>query len=126
MTPNAENKTAGLLSEPGRCELFQWLEALLQADVPEPALNCGKRFIIAVLEAASHEWWIFIQHVLHAQRNRGVVKPPLPIAAAVFSRGNRDDVLLLAVLAAPYIFAAVLGKARYFGGRRRWQVKRVV
>ena len=60
------------------------------------------------------------------KRDRGVVKPPLPVAAAVLSRGYRDDVLLLAVLAAPHVFAAVLGKTRHFGGRRRWQVKRVV
>src|SRR4029453_405887 len=98
----------------------------LQPDVPEPALNRGKGFVVTVLEAASHEWGIFIRYVLHAQRDCGVVEPPMPIAAAVFSRGNWDHVLLLAVLAAPHVFAAVLGKARYFGGRRRWQVKRVV
>ena len=104
---------------------FLALESLLQSDVPEPAFDGGKRFVVAILEAASHERRIFIQHVLHTQRDRGVVKPPLPVAAAIFSRGYRDDILLLAVFHR-HVFAAVLGKARHFCRRRRWQVKRVV
>jgi hypothetical protein len=38
----AKTKTAGLLSEPGRCETYVTaLESLLQSDVPEPAFDGG-------------------------------------------------------------------------------------
>jgi hypothetical protein len=38
-----ESKTAGLVFEPGRCELMNVtvLESLLQSDVPEPAFDGG-------------------------------------------------------------------------------------
>jgi hypothetical protein len=32
-----------------------FLESLLSLDVPEPALNVGKRFIVAIRAAAGHE-----------------------------------------------------------------------
>ena len=39
-----------------------------------------------------------IEHVLHTQRDGGVIKPPFPVAAAILGRGYGHDILLLAVL----------------------------
>src|SRR6266481_8855177 len=100
------------------------LESLLYSDVPEPAFDRGQRLVVAILEAAGHEWWILIEHVLHSKRDCGVVKPPFPVAAAVLGRGYWHDIFLLAVLR-PHVFTAILGEARHFR-RRRWrQVQRV-
>ena len=66
-----------------------------------------------------------VEHVLHAERNSGVVQPPFPIAAAVFGRGHRDDILFLAILHL-HVFTAILGKARDLGWRGRRVVKRIV
>jgi len=120
-------QTAGLFEEPGRWEfvLADSLEAFFQSDVPESAFDRGQCFIVVVLEGASHKRWIEVTDVLHAERNRRVVKPPLPVAAAVLSCGHRDDILFLAVLHL-HVLAAILGKARYLGWSRRREVKRIV
>jgi len=120
-------QTAGLFEEPGRWEfvLVDFLEALFQADVPEPAFDRGQRFVVVVLEGASDKRWILVEHVLHTERNGSVIKPPLPVAAAVLGSGHGDDILLLAVLHL-HVFAAVFGKARYLGWSRRWEVEGVV
>ena len=102
------------------------LESLLQPDVPKPALDRGDRLVVAVLERAGHKRWICVEHVLHPKRDRGVIEPPLPVAAAVLSRGYWDDILLLAILAALHVFAAVLGKARHLCWSGWRQVERVI
>src|SRR5262249_7095328 len=116
MTQTQKQNGRARVFEPGRCELTNVtvLESLLQSDVPESAFDSGKRFIVPILEAACHERRIRIAHVLYAQRNCGVVKPPLPVAAAILGCRYRDNILLLAVLAGLHVFAAVLGEARYF------------
>ena len=100
------------------------LEALLQPDLPEPAFDRSNRFVIAALEIAGYKRWILVQHVLHAERDRGVIKPPLPVVAAILSRGDWDDILFLAILHR-HVFAAILGIARHRGNGRR-VVKRIV
>src|SRR5436853_2237734 len=122
-----EKQNGRAREEPGRCKLCQWLllEALLQADVPEPAFDVSNRLVVTVLKAASHKRWIFIQHVLHAQRDGRVIKPPLPVAAAILGCGDGYHILLLAVFHL-HILPTILGKARYLGRRRRRQVKCVV
>src|SRR5437899_4555390 len=105
--------------------LFCALESLLQPDVPEPAFDGGDRLVVAVLEGTSYERRIFVEDVLHTKRDRGVVNPPSPVVAAVFSRGDWDDVFLLAILHL-HVFPAVLGKARDLCCRGRGQVERVV
>src|SRR6184192_1044694 len=101
-----------------------FLESFLYLDVPEPAFDRGKRFIVAVLEGGGHEWRIFIEHVLHTKGNRGVIQPGAPSTGIVFGRGNGNYVFLLAVLHLQ-VFTSILSKARYLG-RRRWrQVERV-
>src|SRR5438046_10673637 len=102
------------------------LESLPYSDVPEPAFDCGYRFVVAVLEAASNERWVFIRYVLHAKGDRGVIEPPLPVAAAILGCRDRHYVFLFAVLPRPHVLPTVLGKTRHFGRRRRRQVKRVV
>jgi hypothetical protein len=59
------------------------LKSLLQPNVPEPAFDGRKGLIVTVLEAACYKRRIFICHVLHAQRDGRVIKPPLPVAAAI-------------------------------------------
>src|SRR4029078_12237441 len=86
---------------------------------------CFKSLLLAVLEIASPKRWVFIRDVLHTKRERGVVKPPFPVAAAVLGRRYWDNFLLLAVVRF-YVFGPVLGKARHFSRCRRRQVKRVV
>src|SRR5438094_648795 len=115
------------LEEPGRCELLRSsvLEALLQADVPEPAFDVSNRLVVTILERACHKRGILVEHVLHAERDGCVVKPPLPVAAAILRRGDWNDVFLLAVFHL-HVLPTILGKARHFGRRRRRQVKRVV
>ena len=66
-----------------------------------------------------------VGHVLHTERDCGVVKPPFPVAAAILSRGDWDDILFLAILHL-HVFAAILGKARNLRWRGRRVVKRVV
>src|SRR6476659_573646 len=102
------------------------LESLLYTDVPESAFDCGQRFVVAVLEAASNERWVFIRYVLHTKGDRSVIEPPLPVAAAILGCRDRHYVFLLAVLPGPHTRPTVRGEARHFC-RRRWrQVKRVV
>src|SRR5215510_9623030 len=124
---SADSKqTAGLCEEPGRCEfVLAALEALLQPDVPEPAFDRGQRLIIAVLEVASHERWIEVAYVLQTKRNRGVIKPPLPVAAAILSRGHWNNILFLPILHL-HVLATILGIARNLGWSRRCEVKRIV
>src|SRR4029453_6965263 len=62
---------------------------------------------------------------LHTERDRGVVEPPSPGAAAIFSSGYWHDVFLLATIHL-LVFSAILGKPRYRGRSGRWQIKRVV
>jgi len=64
-----------LFKRPGRCEFCSCLrlESLLYSNVPEPAFDRGKRFVVTVLKVAGHEWRIFVGHVLHSKRNRGVI-----------------------------------------------------
>src|SRR5262249_45064920 len=81
--------------------------------------------VVAVLEVAGHKRWVFIRHVLHSERERGVVKPPFPVAAAVLGRRYWDNILLFAVVRL-HVLAPVLGKARHFSCSGRWKVKRVV
>src|SRR5262249_5636792 len=53
-------------ARPRRIVSMSALEALLQADVPEPAFDGSKRLIVTVLERACHKRRIFVRHVLHA------------------------------------------------------------
>ncbi len=45
------------------------LESLLQPNVPEPAFDRGKRFIVAVFKGAAHKWRIFVGDVLQPKRD---------------------------------------------------------
>src|SRR5207302_9473340 len=109
-----EKQNGRAREEPGRCKLCQWLllVALLQADVPEPAFAVSNRLVVTVLKAASHKRWIFIQHILHAQRDGRVIKPPFPVAAAILGCGDWTDVFLLAVLHL-HVLPAILCVARH-------------
>jgi len=44
---------------------FDWLESFLQLDVPEPAVDRGKRCVIAT--RASCKRRVFVEHVLHSK-----------------------------------------------------------
>src|ERR1043165_5296335 len=127
MTNAVEKQTAGLVKSPAavNCFRFETLESLLKPNVPEPTLDRGQRFVVAVLEVAGHKRWVFVGHVLHTESNCGVIKPPFPVAAAVLSRGNRDDILLLAVLHF-HVLAAILGIPRDLCWCRRREVERIV
>src|SRR5439155_17063958 len=87
-------------------------ESLLQLKVPEPALDRGKRLVITVLEAAGHERWIFVEHILQPKRKSRVVQPGAPSTRVVFRCRNRHDIFLFAVFHL-HILAAVLRKARH-------------
>jgi hypothetical protein len=54
---------------------LRFLESLLQLDVPEPAFDRGKRFVVVVFEGAGLERRIVVTHVLHAKGDRGVIQP---------------------------------------------------
>ena len=97
---------------------------LLQTDIPEPSFDRGQCLIVAVLKVAGHGRWICVEHVLHTERNSSIVKPPLPVVAAVLSRGHRDDILFLAILHL-HVFAAILGIARHLRRGRR-VIKRII
>src|SRR5262249_36959527 len=99
--------------------------SLLYLEVPKPAFDRGKRLIVAVLKAAVGEGRICIEHVLYTNRNGGVIQPGAPSTAVILSRGDRDDVFLLAVLHF-YILTAVLSNARHWcRGRQLPKVERV-
>ena len=89
------------------------LEALLQSDVPESAFNRSKRLIVTILEAACHKRRMLVEHVLHTERDGGIVKPPLSVAAAILGRRGRYHVLLLAILHL-HVLPTILGIARHF------------
>jgi hypothetical protein len=67
---------------------FDGLESFLELDVPEAAFDGGNRFVVAVLESAGHKRRVFVEHILHPECDRRVVKPPSPVSAAVFRCGN--------------------------------------
>ena len=81
-------------------------------------------FVVAVLDASGDKRWVFVKHILHPKGNRGVIQPGAPSSGIVFGRRYRHDIFLLVLLHLD-VLAAVLCKARYLGGGRRWQVKRV-
>src|SRR5205823_14492684 len=81
-------------------------------------------FVVAVLDASGHKRWVFVKHILHPKGNRGVIQPGAPSTGIVFGRRYGHDIFLLVLLHLD-VLAAVLCKARYLGGGRRWQVKRV-
>src|SRR4029450_2556245 len=82
-------------------------------------------FVVAVLERAGYKRPIFVGHILHTERDRGVIEPPFPVFAAPLRSGDRQNVLLLAILHL-HVLTAILGEARHFSRCRRRQVKRVV
>src|SRR5205085_3998552 len=80
---------------------------------------------ITVFEGGSHEWRLFVCHVVHAQRDRHIVEHRSPSARIIFGGGDRHHVLVLA--SHLHVLAAILGISRHFGlGRWRWQVEGVV
>src|SRR5262245_18507917 len=101
-----------------------WSESFLQLDVPEPAFDRSKRFVVAVLDVAGYKRRVFVENVLHPKRDRGVVKPPLPIAAAILGCRNGHEVFLLAILHL-YVFSAILDEAGHLRSSGGWQVERV-
>src|SRR4029453_14629728 len=103
----------------------RFLESFLELHVPEAAFDRGKRFVVAVLIGGRHKRRVFVEPVLHTKRNGHVIKPPLPVAAAILSRGYWHDVFLLAVVHL-HVLTTILGKAGHFCLCRRCQVKRVV
>jgi hypothetical protein len=68
-----------------------FLESFLQLDVPEPAFDRGKRFIVAVLEGGGDKGRIFVEHVLHPKRERRVIKPGVPATGVVLSSGDGES-----------------------------------
>src|SRR4029077_990277 len=79
---------------------------------------------VAVLKVAGYERWLEVANVLQTKGNRGIVKPPLPVAAAILGRGYGDDILFLAILHL-HVLATILGIARNLRHGRR-VVKRIV
>src|SRR6266446_3318143 len=102
------------------------LEPFFDPDEPEPAFVIGGLLVITVFEGSSHEWRLFVSHVVHAHRERHIVQPRPPSARIVLGGGDRHHVLLLAVLHL-HVLAAILGISRHFVlGRWRWQVEGVI
>src|SRR4029077_8890001 len=96
----------------------------LQSDVPEPASDISQRFVIVVLERSGDKRRIFIEHVLHAERDGGAIQPGAPSALAICSRANRHHVLFFSVLHL-HVLAPVLGVTRHFLNDRCRHIKRV-
>ena len=93
-------------------------ESFLQLSVPETPFDRGKRFIVTVLEASGYKGWIGVKHVLDAKRDSGVIEPRLPIATAVFTGRDGNDIFLFAVLRLD-ILTTVFRKTRYLRSSRR-------
>ena len=77
------------------------LESLPQLEVPEPTLHGGKRLVVVANEAKSRSRYkrrVFIEHILHPERNRGVIQPSAPSAWIVLGRGDSHHVFLIVVL----------------------------
>src|SRR5207245_2763723 len=89
------------------------LEAFLQSNVPEPPSDISQRFVVIVLERSGDKRRIFIEHVLHAERDGCSVQPRAPSALAISSGADRHHVLFLSVLHL-HVLAAVLGVTRHF------------
>src|SRR6478609_7051888 len=100
------------------------LEAFLQSDIPEPASDISQRFVVIVLERSGDKRRIFIEHVLHSERDGCAIQPRAPSALVIGSSANRHHVLFLSVLHL-HVLTAVLGVTRHL--RNDWcrHVKRV-
>src|SRR5438876_7344387 len=104
----------------------KWLEPFFDPDEPEPAFVIGGLLVITVFESSSHEWRLFVSHVVHAHREGHIVQPGPPSARVVLGGRDRHHVLLLAIFHL-HILAAILGISRHFVlGRGRWQVEGVI
>src|SRR5262249_39547755 len=102
------------------------LELVLDADIPETAFGVGSLLVVTVFESGSHERWFLVAHVIHTEREGGVVEPGSPSARIVLRRRNRHHVFLFAILH-PHVLAPILGVTRDFRLRcRRWEVEGVV
>src|SRR5207302_9159744 len=119
------NKTAGPVRGPAAVLVFRSvLEAFLQSDVPEPASDISQRFVVIVLERSGDKRRIFIEHVLHAERDGCAIHPGAPSALAICSRADRHHVLFFSVLHL-HVLTAVLGVTRHFLNDWCRHVKRV-
>src|SRR6266481_2754495 len=102
------------------------LEPFLDPDEPEPPFVVGGLLVVTVFESSSHEWRLFISHVVHAHRERHIVQPRPPSTRIVLGGGDRHHVLLLAILHL-HVLAAILGISGHFVlGRGWWQVEGVI
>src|SRR5437870_3676908 len=99
-------------------------ESLLQLDVPEPAFDRGKRFVVIILESAGYERRIGIEDVLHSKRERCLIQPGAPSTAVILGSGDRQNILLLTI-GPLYVFTAILSEPRHLRSGRRRQVERV-
>src|SRR5882724_8669993 len=102
------------------------LEPFFDPDEPEPAFVIGGLLVKTVFEGSSHEWWLFVSHVVHAHRERHIVQPGPPSARVILGGRDRHHVLLLAILHL-HVLAAILGISGHFVlGRGWWQVEGVI
>src|SRR5438876_6330416 len=89
------------------------LEPFLDPDEPEPAFVIGGLLVITVFEGSSHEWWLFVSHVVHAHREGLIVQAGPPSTRVIFCGRKRHYVLLLAILHL-HVLDAVLGLSGLF------------
>src|ERR1700704_1736674 len=74
------------------------LEALLQRDIPSPALSVSGTLVIAVFESAGDERRLLIEYIVHPKGDCGVSEPCAPAARIVLRCRHRNNVLILSIL----------------------------